>query len=93
MAVTEAQRLLRSLQVSVERIMVKQTSEDRNDTTLQHPEQWKTGDEPATTAQRSYLETLTREANEEWDPDQSWTKSAAAVRIEELQKKTGRGQG
>ena len=73
--------------------MVKQTSEDRNDTTLQHPEQWKTGDEPATTAQRSYLETLTREANEEWDPDQSWTKSAAAVRIEELQKKTGRGQG
>ena len=73
--------------------MAKLTSENRNDTTLQHPEQWKTGDEPATTAQRSYLETLTREANEEWDPDQSWTKSEAAVRIEELQKKTGRGQG
>jgi len=33
--------------------MVKQTSTDRNDNTLQHPEQWKTGDEPATTAQRS----------------------------------------
>lgn len=65
----------------------------QNNTTLQHPEQWKTGDEPATTAQLSYLETLTREANEEWNPDASLTKSQAAVRIEQLQKKTGRGQG
>jgi hypothetical protein len=71
--------------------MTRNTSENRNDTTLQHPEQWKTGDEPATTAQRSYLETLTREANEEWDPNRSWTKSEAAVQIEALQKKTGRG--
>jgi Protein of unknown function (DUF3072) len=71
--------------------MARTSSDTRNDTTLQHPEQWKTGDEPATTAQRSYLETLTREANEEWDPNRSWTKSEAAVQIEELQKKTGRG--
>ena len=68
-----------------------QNNPTQDSTTLQHPEQWKTGDEPATTAQLSYLETLTREANEVWNPDQSWTKRDAAVQIEELQKKTGRG--
>jgi len=75
--------------------MASQTQNDSNqdNTRLQHPEQWKTGDEPATTAQLSYLETLTREANEEWNPEQSWTKADAAVRIEELQRKTGRGTG
>ena len=67
------------------------STDAQNSTTLQHPEQWKTGDEPATTAQLSYLETLTREANEKWNPEQSWTKSEAAIQIEALQKKTGRG--
>jgi hypothetical protein len=71
--------------------MSRTASETQDNTTLQHPEQWKTGDQPATTAQLSYLETLTREANEEWDPNRSWTKADAAVQIEELQKKTGRG--
>ena len=71
--------------------MASQTQDDN--TRLQHPEQWKTGDEPATTAQLSYLETLTREAKEEWDPEHSWTKADAAMRIEELQGKTGRGPG
>jgi len=71
--------------------MATSNTDTQNNTTLQHPEQWKTGDQPATTAQLSYLETLTREANEEWRPDQSLSKAEAAVRIEELQKKTGRG--
>ena len=62
---------------------------DRN-STLQHPEQWKTGDQPATKAQRSYLETLEREANVEVDAHRSLTKSDASVEIEELQKQTGR---
>ena len=57
---------------------------------LSHPESWKTGDEPATTAQRGYLETLCREANEHYDPDAPLTKADAARRIEELQQKTGR---
>ena len=61
--------------------------------TLRHPEEWKTGDEPMTHAQRSYLETLSREANEPFDPDEGITKADAALRIEELQKKTGRGSG
>jgi len=58
--------------------------------TLRDPTEWKTGDEPMTTAQRSYLETLTREAGENFDADVTLTKAEAALRIEELQKKTGR---
>jgi hypothetical protein len=56
------------------------------------PHEWKTGDEPMTAAQRSYLETLAREAGEELEPDRELTKAEAALRIEELQERTGRGQ-
>jgi hypothetical protein len=62
------------------------------DNLLRDPEHWKTGDEPMTTAQRSYLETLSREAGETQDPDSSMTKAEAALRIEELQRRTGRGR-
>ena len=54
------------------------------------PEQWVTGDEPMTGAQRSYLHTLAEEAGEEVDDDA--TKAEASKRIDELQEKTGRGQ-
>ncbi|HEY4215120.1 MAG TPA: DUF3072 domain-containing protein [Steroidobacteraceae bacterium] len=57
---------------------------------LQHPETWKTGDEPMTDAQRAYLETLAREAGEPWDAQQTLTKAQAAQRIEALQHRTGR---
>ena len=57
------------------------------------PHDWNTGDEPITAAQRSYLETLAREAGEELNGDGALTKAEAALRIEELQKRTGRGQG
>jgi len=56
----------------------------------QDPDNWKTGDEPMTEAQRSYLDTLAREAGEE-APD-NLTKAEAAEHIEKLQHKTGRGQ-
>lgn len=39
----------------------------------------------------SYLETLCREAGEEFDPD--LTKGEASPRIDELQERTNRGQG
>jgi hypothetical protein len=55
-----------------------------------NPDQWKTGDEPMTAAQRSYLHTLATEAGEE--APKNFTKAEAAKRIEALQKKTGRGQ-
>jgi len=54
------------------------------------PEDWVTGDETMTGPQRSYLETLCREAGEEFDPNLS--KAEASKRIEELQQKTGRGR-
>lgn len=53
------------------------------------PENWTTGDEPMTGAQRSYLHTLAEEAGEEVSDD--LTKAEASERIDELQAKTGRG--
>jgi hypothetical protein len=54
------------------------------------PEDWVTGDEPMTGAQRSYLKTLSEEAREDFD--EKLTKAQASKRIDELQEKTGRGQ-
>jgi len=61
------------------------------DNTRKNPEEWKTGDEAMTGAQRSYLKTLSDEAGEPMD--ENLTKAEAAKRIEELQQKTGRGTG
>lgn len=44
-----------------------------------------------TGAQESYLHTLATEAREEVEPD--LTKAEASKRIDELQQKTGRGDG
>ena len=65
---------------------------ERESTPFRDPEQWKTGDEPMTAAQRSYLQTLATEAGEGFDENEELTKAEAALRIEELQKRTGRGQ-
>lgn len=54
------------------------------------PDDWTTGEEPMTGPQRSYLQTLCREAGEEFDD--SLTKADASKKIEELQQKTGRGK-
>lgn len=54
------------------------------------PDDWVTGDEPMTGAQRSYLKTLCEEAKEDFDENLS--KAAASKRIDELQEKTGRGE-
>ena len=55
------------------------------------PEDWVTGDEPMTGAQHSYLKTLSDEAGEPFDD--SLSKADASKRIDELQARTGRGQG
>jgi hypothetical protein len=54
------------------------------------PEQWVTGDEPMTGAQRSYLKTLSEEAKVPFDGN--LTKAQASRHIDELQEKTGRGK-
>jgi hypothetical protein len=58
--------------------------------TRKDPDQWTTGDEPMTGAQRSYLHTLAEEAGEQADDE--LTKAEASKRIDELQERTGRGR-
>ena len=53
------------------------------------PADWVTGDEPLTGPQRSYLETLAREAG--IDVPEGLTTAQASELIERLQRKTGRG--
>ena len=54
------------------------------------PDDWTTGDEPMTGAQRSYLKTLSEEAKVPFDD--ALTKAEASKRIDELQEVTGRGK-
>lgn len=56
---------------------------------IKNPDDWTTGDEPMTGAQRSYLKTLSDEAGEQLNENLS--KAEASKRINELQQKTGRG--
>jgi hypothetical protein len=55
------------------------------------PEDWGTGDEPITAAQRSYLDTLAREAGEELPADLN--KAEASKHIDRLQQRSGRVSG
>jgi hypothetical protein len=65
-----------------------QGAEQRSNT-VKDPDEWTTGAEAMTGAQRSYLKTLSDEAGEELD--ENLTKAEASKRIDELQQKTGRG--
>ena len=62
-----------------------------NSNTEKDPDDWVTGDERMTGAQASYLETLSQEAGEPFDP--SLSKADALKRIDDLQERTGRGAG
>ena len=57
--------------------------------TKKDPDQWISGDEPMTGPQRSYLNTLAREAGE--DVPDGLTKAQASELIDKLQQRTGRG--
>ena len=52
------------------------------------PDEWKTGDEPMTAAQRSYLETLCRDTGEPFD--ENLNKADASKRIDELRQRSPR---
>ena len=58
---------------------------------IKDPEDWKTGDEPMTTAQRSYLETLAHDSNETFD--ENLTKAEASKLIDELRERSPRLTG
>ena len=69
--------------------MKNQDSNDTDQPALQRdPDEWKTGDEPMTDAQRSYLETLCRETGGEFD--ETLSKADASKRIDELRKRSPR---
>jgi hypothetical protein len=59
------------------------------DSTVKDPGDWVTGDQAMTGAQRSYLDTLAREAGETLPAD--LTKAEASEHIDRLQSATGRG--
>jgi len=67
---------------------MKQNIPDESAGLQRDPEDWKTGDEPMTAAQRSYLETLAREAGEEFTEE--LTKAEASKRIDQLRLKSPR---
>ena len=69
--------------------MADQQRPIEGDNTRKDPDEWTTGDEPMTGAQRSYLKTLSDEAGEPFD--ESMTKAQASKRIDELRSRTGRG--
>jgi hypothetical protein len=81
--------------VQEEPAMARKTSNNQpaegQSNTIKDPDEWTTGEEPMTGAQESYLHTLATEAGEEVEPD--LTKAEASKKIDELQSKTGRGQG
>ena len=69
--------------------MKNSNTNDTDQPALQRdPDEWKTGDEPMTDAQRSYLETLCRETGEAFD--ESLSKAEASKRIEELRERSPR---
>ena len=66
----------------------QQTDENTAAGLQRDPDEWKTGDEPMTAAQRSYLETLAREAGE--DVQEGLSKAEASKRIDELRERSPR---
>jgi len=63
-------------------------TDKENSNMIKDPEDWVTGDEEMTGAQRSYLQTLCEEAGEKFDPN--LTKAEASKRIDELREPSPR---
>jgi hypothetical protein len=71
--------------------MRTQQPTDNNQALQKDPDDWKTGDEPMTPAQRSYLETLAQDTGE--TVDETLTKAEASKRIDELRERSPRVSG
>jgi hypothetical protein len=68
--------------------MTTNTPSNPNPALQKDPDDWKTGDEPMTPAQRSYLETLAQDTGEAFD--ETMTKAEASKRIDELRQRSPR---
>jgi hypothetical protein len=68
--------------------MAENANTNLSDSEVPDPSTWRTGDEPPTSRQRAYLETLAQEAGERLPDD--LTKAEASEKIDELRQETGR---
>jgi len=71
--------------------MTDTSSNSDNSSAEKNPDDWTTGGETITEAQRSYIETMATESGEELPDLSKTTKADASKLIEKLQDKTGRG--
>ena len=60
------------------------TGQAGDPTAEKDPSDWVTGDEPATGAQKSYLETLARQSGDDVEVPEDLTKADASKKIDEL---------
>ena len=84
-----------SLSSGVDFAFSSRMSNPRNtDTTAlqKDPDDWKTGDEPMTAAQRSYLETLAQDTGQD-KPADDLTKAEASKLIDDLRQRSPRVNG
>ena len=68
--------------------MTDQRHTDQNQALQKDPDEWKTGDEPMTASQRSYLETLAQDSGEQ--VNENLTKAEASKLIDELRERSPR---
>ena len=71
--------------------MAQETNFDTNNGNggeIKDPKDWKSGDDPATPSQKSYLQTLAEQAGEE-APAQRMTKAEASEQIDRLRHAAG----
>jgi hypothetical protein len=78
-----------SEQTTADQDVIGGTHPDPDNPASKDPSDWVTGDEPITGAQRSYLDTLAKQAGEELPGN--LTKAEASQHIDRLQQETGRG--
>jgi hypothetical protein len=65
------------------------SNQQQNNSQIKDPKEWKSGDDPATPSQVSYLETLAEQAGEEPPAADDLTKSEASEEIDRLRREAG----
>jgi hypothetical protein len=68
--------------------MADQQNDDIQEGAIKDPKDWKSGDDPATPSQLSYLNTLATQAGEELE-NGDMTKAEASVEIDRLREEAG----
>ena len=62
---------------------------DKGNSAIKDPKDWKSGDDPATPSQQSYIETLAEQAGEEPPATDDLTKAEASEQIDRLREEAG----